>query len=85
MARRNPLARDRTIYLVVVDAHTVLGSKTYEVPGCRFAIGNMSEEGAKKQALFWAQSDAGVPPWLPYRRQGWKHVKATKQATEVIG
>jgi hypothetical protein len=45
----------------------------------------MSEVGAKRQALFWAQSDAGVPPWLPYRRQGWKYVKATKKVAGVVG
>lgn len=26
--------------------------------------------------LIWAQSDAGVPPWKPYLRQGWKHTRA---------
>jgi hypothetical protein len=82
---RNPLARDVIIYLVTVDAHTVHGSQDYEVPASEVKVGAVSENMAKVQALRWAQADAGVPPWLPYRRQGWKHVKATQQILEVIG
>ena len=86
---KHPLAREHVIWHVHVRSHQVVrdnaGRDVYDVPGREFDIGAMSEVGAKRQALFWAQSDAGVPPWLPYRRQGWKYVKATKKVAGVVG
>lgn len=82
MARRNPLARNLTLYSITVEAHTVVGTQTYEVPERTFRLGG-KEQSAKIHALSRAQREAGVPLWLPYRRQGWKYVKATKEDVEL--
>jgi hypothetical protein len=86
---RNPLAREKTSYHIVVRPHKVFrrgeAGDAYDIPGREFDISRYSEVDAKRLGILWAQSDAGVPPWLPYRRQGWKHVTAIKRVVEVVG
>ena len=82
---RNPLARDVVMFDVEVAEHEVrVGpSRTVRVPAFSVRLGGVSERMARMSALRQAQTAAGVPPWRPCRREGWRFVKATRHVTEL--
>lgn len=79
------LKRDVVMWDVVIDAHEVIGPHvTYSIPRTTTRLGG-SKLVAKKRALTFAHSDAGVPPWKPYLRQSWSHVRVTRTMIQVVG
>lgn len=85
--RRNPLLRDIVVWEVIVaehDSHPP-GGRPIHVPRSTVTIGGHSTaDSARRRALGWAHSDAGVPPWKPYMRASWRYVTATRHVEQKV-
>ena len=91
---RNPLTRDVPMWDVVVEAHEVIArrlngepdGRTYSIERKESRVGGsgMTESMAKALVLKWAHIDAGVPPWRPYLRESWKHVRVSRYMEQIV-